>query len=109
MVKNNRVKSIGSKTKENHQLIKKIIKQKKQYKSIEKFKKENPDLTADFLYQIRLEDPKLKKHVLENRLKLKINEYMKEEAERERNELRLEKNRKIIEMQDKKKKKEKSK
>lgn len=114
MDKLNKMKSINSKSKENKQLMRKIIKQKNRYKSIDKFKKDNPDLTADFLYQIRLEDPKLKKHVLENRLKLKINDYMKEQEETEKNNARLAKNRKIIEQQDakaamKKSKKEKRK
>ncbi len=103
MDKKSRVKSISKNSRENKQLIRKLIKQKKKYRSIENFKKENPDLAADFLYEIRLEDPKAKDCVIENRLKLKINEYMKEEDEKAKNQARLERNRKIIAEQDAKK------
>ncbi len=100
MNKKNRAKSIGQTSKENHQLLKKLIRQKKRFISIETFKKNNPDLTADFLYEIRLDDPKAKKNVIENRLKLKINDYMREEEEKAKKEARRNRNRKIVEKQD---------
>ncbi len=109
MDKKSRVKSISKNSRENQQLIKKLIKQKKKYSSITSFKKENPDLVADFLYEIRLEDPKAKNRVIENRLKLKINEYMKDEEDKVKNNARLERNRKIIAKQDEKKAKKKAK
>ncbi len=100
MDKKNRVKSIASTTRENHRLVRKLMKQKKRYMSIMEFKEQHPELTADFLYEIRLDDPMAKKHVIENRLKKRINDYLVEEDERAIREKRLAKNKKIIEEQD---------
>ncbi len=100
MSKKARVKSIAKGSNENRKLIAKLLKQRKQYKNVKQFKKDNPEKTSEILYEVRVENPKLKGQELQQKVNQAINKHLQKITNAERKKARRKKNEEIVKRQD---------